>query len=196
METFAPNGAPPLERAVTSAREANGQTNHAARKGQVVVGFYQQVKMIVLHSEMHDAKPPPRSGVESPAQRRKHGGRAQTGQTSHPTQRDVHGVSVAMPRAGAMGLAIMGSPGPTPGDRLKRQWELPCGFHWRRVFVTYCFFKFQSIKAGAARLLAMCASPLDHAGPARPLRTQLGQIREQHGRRCRGLRTVRRVSGA
>jgi hypothetical protein len=120
METLAPNGAMPRERTVACAGEANGQTNHAARKGQVVVGFYQQVKMIVLHAEMHDAKPPPRSGAKSAPQGRKHDGRAQTGQTPHPAQRDVHGVSVAMPRAGAMGFAITSSPGRTPGGRAKR----------------------------------------------------------------------------
>jgi hypothetical protein len=128
MKTFAPNGAPPLERAVTSAREAYGQTNHAARKGQVVVGLYEQVKMIVLHAEVHDAKPPPRSGGEPSTQGRKHDGRAQTGQTPRPAQRDVHGVPVAMPWAGAMGFAIMASPGPTRGGRAKWQCELPCVF--------------------------------------------------------------------
>src|SRR5687767_7986635 len=76
VETFAPNGATSHERAVTSPREANGQPNHAARKGQVVVGFYQQVKVIVLNAEMHDAKPPPRSGGEPSTQGRKHDGRA------------------------------------------------------------------------------------------------------------------------
>ena len=55
MKTFAPNGAMPRERAVTSAGEANGQTNHAARKGRVIVGLYQQMKMIVLHAEVHHA---------------------------------------------------------------------------------------------------------------------------------------------
>ena len=59
MKTFAPNGAPPRERAVTSARETNGQTNHAAREGRVVVGLDQQMKVVVLHAEVHDAKPPP-----------------------------------------------------------------------------------------------------------------------------------------
>jgi hypothetical protein len=76
MKTFAPNGAPPRERAVVRAREANGQTNHAARKGQVVVGLDQQMKMIILHAEVHQAKPPPRSGGEPPPQGGKHDGRA------------------------------------------------------------------------------------------------------------------------
>ena len=70
VKTFAPNATLPPECAVTSTREANGQTDHAARKGRVVVGLYQQMKMIVLHAEVHDAKPPPRSGGESPAQGR------------------------------------------------------------------------------------------------------------------------------
>ena len=96
VKTSAPHRAPPHERAVTCAREANGQTNHAARKGRVVVGLYQQMKMIVLHAEVHDAKPPPRSGGEPTAQGRKHHGRTQTGQTPRPAERDVHGVSVAM----------------------------------------------------------------------------------------------------
>ena len=142
VKTFAPNGAPPRERAVKCAREANGQTNHPARKRRVVVGLYQQMKMIVLHAEVHDAKPPPRSGGEPAAQGRKHDGRAQTRQTPRPAQRDVHGVPVAMPWAGAMGSAIMGSPGPTLCGRPKRQCELPCSFHWRGVFVTYCFATF------------------------------------------------------
>src|SRR5687767_8927093 len=125
VKAFAPNGAPPRERAVTSAREANGQTNHAARKRQVVIGLYQQMKMVVLHAEVHDAKPPPRSGGEPPPQARKHDGRAQTRQTPRPAQRDMHGVSVAMPRASAMGFAVMGSPGPALGSRRKWQCELP-----------------------------------------------------------------------
>jgi len=140
VKTFAPNGALSRERAVTSACEANGQTNHAARKGQVVVGLYQQMKMIVLYAEVHDAKPPPRSGGEPSTQGRKHDGRAQTGQTPRPAQCDVHGVPVAMPWAGAMGFAIMASTGPTRGGRAKWQCELPCGFHGRGVFVTYCFY--------------------------------------------------------
>ena len=130
VKTFAPNGALPRERAVKSTREANGQTNHAARKGRVIAGLYQQMKMIVLDAEVHDAKPLPRSGGEPPPQGRKHDGRAQTGQTPRPAQRDVHGVSVAMPWAGAMRFAIMDGPGPTRGGRPKRQCELPCSFHW------------------------------------------------------------------
>ena len=135
------------------------------------------MKMIVLHAEVHDAKPPPRSGGEPPAQGRKHDGRAQTGQTPRPAQRDVHGVSVAMPWAGAMGFAIMGRAGPTLGGRPKWQCELPCGFHWRGVLVTYCFANCNR-KTGDERLLTIARS-LDHArmrrmsapssaGPARP----------------------------
>ena len=137
MKAFAPNRALPVEGAVTGAREAHGQTNHAARKRSAIVGFYQQMKMIVLHAEVHDAKPPPRSGCQSPAHGRKHDGRAQAGQTPRPAQRDVHGMPVAMPWAGAMGFADMGSPGPTRGGRPKWQCELPCSFIGGRVFVTY-----------------------------------------------------------
>jgi hypothetical protein len=153
MKTFAPNGAPPRERAVTSTREANGQTNHAARKGRVVVGLYQQMKMIVLHAEVHDAKPPPRSGGEPPPQGCKHDGRAQTGQTPRPAQRDVHGVPLAMPWAGAMGFAVMGSPGPARGARLKRQRELPSSFHWRGVLITYRYANCNLKKIGDDALL-------------------------------------------
>jgi hypothetical protein len=139
MKTFAPNRALSVEHPVTGAREAHGQTNQPARKGGVIVGFHQQMKVIVLYAEVDDTKPPPRSGGESLAQGRKHDGRAQTGQTPRPAQRDVHGVPVAMPRAGAMGFAVMASPGPTRGRRPKWQCELPCSFHSRGVFVTYCF---------------------------------------------------------
>jgi hypothetical protein len=127
--TFAPNGALPRERAVKSAREANGQTNHAARKGSVVVGLHQQMNVIVLHAKVHDAKPLPGSGGEPPPQGRKHDGRAQTGQTPRSADRDMQGVSVAMPWAGAMGFAIGRGPGPTLGGRPKRQCELACCSH-------------------------------------------------------------------
>ena len=135
MKTFAPNGALARESAVTCACEANGQTNHPARKRSAIVGFYQQMKMIVLHAEMDDAKPPPRSGGEPPPQGRKHDWRAQTGQTPRPAQRDVHGVPVAMPRAGAMGFAIMSRPGPTLRGGPKEQCELRSSSHGRGVFV-------------------------------------------------------------
>ena len=54
----------------------------------------------------------------------------------------MHGVSVVMPWAGAMGFAIMGNAGPTLGGRIKRQCELPSGFHWRGVLVTCCYASF------------------------------------------------------
>jgi hypothetical protein len=59
VKPFAPNGAPPRDGAVISACEAHDQANHATRKGRVVVGLYQEMKMIVLHGEVHDAKPLP-----------------------------------------------------------------------------------------------------------------------------------------
>ena len=157
VKSFAPNGAMPRERAVTSACEANGQTNHPARKGRVVLGFYEEMKMIVLHAEVHDAKPAPRSGGEPAPQGRKHDGRAQTGQTPRPPQCDVHGVSVAMLWAGAMVLAIMGNPGPTLGGRAKWQCELSCCLHWRLVFVTYCFANCNRKRANTKHLLALGA---------------------------------------
>jgi hypothetical protein len=140
VKAFPPNGAPARQHAVNSACEAHGQTDHPARKRHVVVGLHEQVKMIVLHAEVHDAKPPPRSGGEPPAQGRKHDGRPQTRQMSAPAQRDVYGVPRAMPRTGAMRFAIEGRPDQLlAASRRKGQCELPCCSHWRGVLITYHF---------------------------------------------------------
>jgi hypothetical protein len=114
---------------------------------------------------------PPRSTGEPAAQGREHEGRAQTGQTPRAAKRDVHGMSVAMPWAGAMGFAVIGSPRPTLGGRPKRQCDLP--FHWRGVFVTYYYTNCNRITHATNGLLTIGAfarvkmlAP-SSAGPAR-----------------------------
>ena len=67
MESAAPHGAPPTERAVECAREPYQKAHHSARKGRRVVSFDNQVNVIGLNRELDDAKPRPRrSGEPAP----------------------------------------------------------------------------------------------------------------------------------
>jgi hypothetical protein len=69
MKTIAPNGPSQAEDTVECARKPHGKADQSARQRRIVLGFHDQVDVVVLKGVVNDTKPPPRSGGERLSQR-------------------------------------------------------------------------------------------------------------------------------
>jgi hypothetical protein len=99
MITTRPYRASSLQNPIGRASRPNGHARHASAERLLVVGLHDEVHMVVLHGEVHEAKPGARRLRESAANRRENRLPAQTRQASYDAQSHVDGLPSMVRRA-------------------------------------------------------------------------------------------------
>ncbi len=106
MESSAPHGSAPPERSVEGTRESYQETSHSSRQGRCVESFDDQVDVVGLNGELHDAKPRPRRSGEGSTQEEEWSLLAQARQMAGASKRDVNGMARTMSRARAVAAGV------------------------------------------------------------------------------------------
>ena len=124
MVAVAPDAPAADQEAIQGARGPNAETPHARRERPCVMGLDDQVEMVPLHRKVHDAKVGTLRGPDGARDGVEETRCAEGRKIRARPQRDVNGVAIEVPRAGAVqdtrprpGLPA-GAPAPTaPGIR-------------------------------------------------------------------------------
>jgi hypothetical protein len=102
MITTRPYRASSSQHPIDRTSHPNGHTRHASAERPSVVGLDDEVDMVVLHGEVHEAKPGARRLRESAPNRAKNRLSAQTWQRSYGAQSHVNRLPSTVRRAPAM----------------------------------------------------------------------------------------------
>jgi hypothetical protein len=113
VEPSAQDGSAATEHAVVCPRKANGEPGHSPREGRTVVRLDNEMGVVVLHAEMHDAEPRPCRRGECSPQLTEASLFAHTGQKPPATQRHMNRMAATMEGALCM-RHILSSRGVSP----------------------------------------------------------------------------------
>ena len=116
--TTRPERALSLQNAIDRPRHADGDTCHASGERQLVVGLDDEVYVVALYREVHQAKPGPSRPRERPANGGKNRLPAQTRKGASDAKRDVNWLPSMVRRARAMARG-------GPASRAPRAFALP-----------------------------------------------------------------------